>query len=100
MRLYRAVSQTELEDIRSTGAFRDSIHGSGEKAFYYEIGDAARMAKSFEKMVRQIHSVVSADAPEDVVARGRRHEAAQEGAGVYLLVDDLPLLGPALEEEL
>jgi hypothetical protein len=100
MRIYRAVSDTELQDLHTAGEFRDSVHKTGEKGFYFDPVDAKRMARSFQKMLGISHTVVSTDAPDDVIARGRVHEAAQEGRGVYLLVDDLSLLSPASEEEL
>jgi hypothetical protein len=98
MNLYRAVSREELEDVRSrAGGFRDSTHLTGEKGFFYSKDDATKMAASFSTMLGEPHFVVMTVAPPGVVDAGREHIAAQEGLGVYLRVDDLESLTPAIE---
>jgi hypothetical protein len=100
MKLYRTVSLAELDDLlQNGGVFRDSIHRSGEKAFFCRQQDAIDMARSFERMEGHPHRVVMTDAPLSIVERGRSSGAAQEGTGVYLPSDDLDQLSPAVELE-
>jgi hypothetical protein len=98
MKLYRAVSPIELDDIRvHHGAFRDSPHQSGEKGFFFQLSSARDMARWASTLNGEDHTVVETDAPESVIARGRPHPVAHEGSGVYLLVSDLEQLTPAVE---
>lgn len=97
MRLYRAVSSIELNDIRSHNGFRDSHHQTGEKGFFFERADAARIASWASRYDGLQYSIVETDAPEAVIRRGRPHPVLHEGPGVYLLASDLNQLSPALE---
>jgi hypothetical protein len=100
MRLFRAVSVAELENLRlHGGVFRDSIHLTGEKGFFFNLDDAVKLASSLERMLGEAHIVVMTDASDTVVARNRKHEAAQEGPGVYLQASDWIHLSPAEEAQ-
>lgn len=98
MRLYRAVTQAELDDLRANGGrFRDSPHQSGEKGFFLEETSARDFAKQAESAYGLAHFVVSTEAGVSALAGSREHNAALEGRGVYLLVSNLNLLAPAVE---
>ena len=97
MRLYRAVSSIELNDIRLHQGFRDSKHQSGEKGFFFERSDAAKLIPSLSSWDRLEYSIVAIEVPDEVIGRGRVHTATREGPGVYLLASDLHQLGPAIE---
>jgi hypothetical protein len=98
MNLYRAVTVPELRDIQAHGGrFRDSIHQTGEKAFFFKQEDAETLARSLTSMTGEDHAVVITQASDEVVAEGRPHRAAQEGPGVYLKIDVLQSLALAKE---
>ena len=96
--LYRAVTQTELNNIRLLeGSFRDSKHQTGEKGFFFQLGDAQAFAAKMTAILGETHVVVMTEASNEVVARSRPHHAAGEGSGVYLQTADLVVLSPAEE---
>jgi hypothetical protein len=98
MRIYRAVSSTELEDIRSLqGRLRDSPHRSG-KGFFFEREDAILFGMRAKAYDSARYFVICMDAPEEVIRRGIPHIAACEGPGVYLRDEDLALLTGPCEE--
>jgi hypothetical protein len=101
MNLYRAISVSELKDLHAHGGrFRDSIHQSGEKGFFFEQEDAVKLAASLTLIDGESHVVVMTEASDEIVSAGRPHCAAQEGPGVYLNADVLDGLAPAIEVKL
>jgi len=101
MNLYRAVSVSELKDLHAHGGrFGDSIHQSGEKGFFFKQEDAVKLAASLTLIDGESHVVVMTEAPDEIVSAGRTHHAAQEGPGVYLRIDALDSLTPAIEVKL
>lgn len=98
MKLYRAVSSTELADIRAQdGAFRDSRNLSGEKGFFFSRAAASDFAQWAANDDGERYFIVETEAPSELVNTGRTHQAMGEGAGVYLLASDWQQLTPAVE---
>jgi hypothetical protein len=98
MRLYRAVSLTELDDIRNHhGSLRDSKHKSG-KGFFFRREDAGAFGRQARAYDSSTYFLIEVDAPEDMVQRGTPHVAACEGPGVYLREEDLAFVTFLLEE--
>jgi hypothetical protein len=96
VRMYRAVTATEYEDIqRANGAFQGSPSIPDLKGFFFDELAAKRFAATATTMYGERHMVVYTDAPEEIVAQGIPHEAANEGKGVYLGVSALKKLTPA-----
>jgi RHS repeat-associated protein len=88
--LFRAVGSAEAESIESTGMFSASPTGSDFKGFFFNEGDATSLASRLTDMTGDIHSVVSAEAPTDLVNASPVHNAATEGPGVLIENSNLP----------
>jgi hypothetical protein len=93
MKLYRAVSHTELQDIRTSGIFRDSRKPSG-KGFFFERVAAEDFAKWAAMDDGEEYFIVETDAADALVELGTQHIAVQEGPGVDLRTEDLAQLIP------
>ncbi len=80
--LYRAVSQAEMSSLAESGSFQPSPSGSMSKGFFFSKGDAEAFA-SQKSRIDGPHSVVSAEAPTQLVRSSPPHVAG-EGPGVYI----------------
>jgi hypothetical protein len=58
------------------------------------------MAVSLTLMTGDNHAVVMTQASDEIVSAGRPHYAAQEGPGMYLKIEVLDSLTPAIEVKL
>jgi RHS repeat-associated protein len=95
--LFRAVNSAEGASIDSLGGFSPSPTGSEFKGFFFEEGDASSFASRMTDMTGDTHTVVSAEAPADLVNASPTHNAATEGSGVLIKNENLPqvkLKGP------
>jgi RHS repeat-associated protein len=89
--LFRAVGSAEAGDIgNTTGAFGASPTGSEFKGFFYSESDAQSFGARMTQMTGDPHTVVSADAPTDLVNASPAHNAATEGPGVLIKNENLP----------
>ena len=88
--LFRAVGSAEAGDIGNTGAFGGSPTGSEFKGFFYSESDAQSFGARMTQMTGDPHTVVSADAPTDLVNASPAHNAATEGQGVLIKNENLP----------
>jgi len=88
--LFRAVGSAEAGDINSTGAFGASPTGSDFKGFFYSESDAQSFGTRMTQMTGDPHTVVSADAPTDLVNASPVHNTATEGPGVLIKNENLP----------
>jgi len=88
--LFRAVGSAEAESIESLGAFSASPTGSEFKGFFFNEGDASSFASRMTDMTGDTHSVVSAEAPTDLVNASPAHNAATEGPGPLIKNENLP----------
>ncbi len=96
MKLFRAVSLSEREDIRSQhGRFRDSRNLSS-KGFFFEQAAAEEFAKWAAEDDGLQYFIMSCEAPEDLVAQAVKHSAFGEGRGVYFREDELVQLSTAV----
>jgi hypothetical protein len=92
--LYRAVGTGEAQSIAQTGTFSPSPTGSTVKGFFFNEGDAQSFSNMATKAFGDPHSVVSTEAPTDLVNSSAPHSAAGEGPGVYIRNEDLSQLRP------
>jgi hypothetical protein len=92
--LFRAVGSEEAASIDSLGQFTASPTGSEFKGFFFNEGDAASFGSRMTDMTGDPHSVVSAEAPTDLVNSSPAHNAATEGQGVLINNQDLPKVKP------
>ena len=88
--LFRAVDSAEAAGIDSLGGFSASPTGSEFKGFFFNEGDASSFGSRMTDMTGDTHSVVSAEAPTDLVNASPTHNAATEGRGVLIKNEDLP----------
>jgi RHS repeat-associated protein len=93
--LFRAVSTAEADSIAETGAFSASPAGSMSKGFFFNESDAQSFADMATKSFEDPHTVVSTEAPTDLVNSSAPHTGvAQEGPGVYIQNENLNQLKP------
>jgi hypothetical protein len=96
--LYRAVTDAELHSVADAGGrFIASPHTPDIKGFFFEESSAVKFAARMNDITSEVHTVLKTDIDEIAIARGRVHEVAAEGPGVYLLESDWPLLSPAVQ---
>ncbi len=89
--LFRAVGTAEAESIEATGAFTQSLStGSEFKGFFFNEADASSFGSRMTEMTGDTHSVVSGEAPTDLVNASPAHNAATEGPGVLIKNENLP----------
>jgi RHS repeat-associated protein len=94
MQLFRAVGSAEVDSIAETGAFFASPTGSMSKGFFFNESDAQSFADMATERFGDPHSVVSTEAPTDLVNSSAPHSAASEGPGVYIQNENLNQLTP------
>jgi RHS repeat-associated protein len=92
--LFRGVGSAEAASIESTGSFTSSPTGSEFKGFFFNESDASSFASRMTAMTGDAHSVVSAEAPTNLVSASPTHNAATEGAGVLIKNENLPQVKP------
>jgi hypothetical protein len=91
--LFRAVGSSEMSDLEATGVFRPSPTNSDMKGFFFSQSDAQKFANMTSVFDNPSHTIVSTEAPTDLVNSSSAHVADQEGPGVYIRNPDLPQLG-------
>lgn len=96
--LFRGVGSAELSSIESTGAFTPSPTGSEFKGFFFNEGDASSFASRMTEMTGDTHTVVSGEAPTELVNSSPVHDAATEGPGVLIKNEDLSQVRPHTAE--
>jgi hypothetical protein len=93
--LFRAVGSAEADSINATGAFTPSTStGSDFKGFFFNESDATSFGNRMTTMTGDTHTVVSGQAPTDLVTSSPPHNAATEGPGVLIPNNKLPLVTP------
>jgi RHS repeat-associated protein len=92
--LFRAVGTAEAESIDTTGAFSGAPNGTMFKGFFFDQADAESFGVRMTEMTGEPHSVVSGEAPTDLVNSSPPHSAATEGPGVLIRTGDLPKVKP------
>lgn len=92
--LFHAVGSEEAASIDSLGQFTASPTGSEFKGFFFNESDATSFGSRMTDMTGDPHSVVSGQAPTDLVNSSPAHNAATEGPGVLINNKDLPKVTP------